>query len=316
MKGLGFLKWDLYARANDPTFNRYCHKFCGYGFEVFVETAILLRKNDGHSLVVDEAVEDLAITTGLDVEKVKSALLSAINDYKLFKTTNDGKFYSNRVFRDVQESVERNKQNSENAKLGWEKRKKQGVEKCEINATALQTQSNSNASVMADKRKEIRDKREEIRDNNNVVSNTNVLSTTSGEAKKSLPADGENHGVSEPVFEELPVLGGGVYKVTESQIAKWQDAYPAVDVKQQVKAAHSWLDANKPNQKKDVKRFLNNWLSRNQDRARPVDTEVRNTIKGTDIPMTFRPSSLNGEGYDKNETFDSLFEKQKGAKKA
>lgn len=315
MKGLGFLKWDLYARANDPTFNRYCHKFVGFGFEVFVEAAIILRKNDGKPQDVDSTIEDLAIITGIPQENVRTAILSAINDYKLFKQTEDGRFYSSRVYRDVQASLEKSKQNSENATIGWEKRRNQQQEISENNANALQSQSNSNATVcqIRDKRKEIRDKREEIRDtsNNNVVSNTDVLSTTSGEAKKSLPADGEKSGVPEPVFLEFPTLKGGTYAVTESQIAEWEQTFPAVDVKQEVRAAKTWLLANPKQMKSNIPRYLVNWLTRNQDRARPTGNSADNTIKGTDISMTFRPNSLNAENFESEQSFDALFEQRK-----
>ena len=309
MKGLGFLKWDLYARANDPTFNRYCHKFVGFGFEVFVEAAIILRKNDGKPQDVDSTIEDLAIITGIPQENVRTAILSAINDYKLFKQTEDGRFYSSRVYRDVQASLEKSKQNSENATSGWEKRRNQQQEISENNANALQTQSNPNATVC-----QIRGKRKEIRDksNNITLSNTNVLSNVCGEPKNQSATEA----VKSPVFLVFETLkGGGTYAVTEKQIAKWQETYPAIDVKQEVRAAQSWLDANPQNKKSNIPRYLNNWLARSQDRARPSGNSADNTIKGTDISMTFRPNSLNAENFESEQSFDALFEQRKrGAK--
>ncbi|MDB4437379.1 hypothetical protein N9163_00860 [bacterium] len=49
----------------------------------------------------------------------------------------------------------------------------------------------------------------------------------------------------------------------------WAKAYPAVDVFQELRAMESWLDANpkKRKTKAGIKRFVNSWLSRSQDRG-------------------------------------------------
>ncbi|MEM7828703.1 MAG: hypothetical protein QW561_05115 [Candidatus Aenigmatarchaeota archaeon] len=54
----------------------------------------------------------------------------------------------------------------------------------------------------------------------------------------------------------------------EPYIGKWQDAYPAVDVIQELKAMAAWV-ASQPRTrwKKDWRRFITNWLSREQDKA-------------------------------------------------
>ena len=43
-----------------------------------------------------------------------------------------------------------------------------------------------------------------------------------------------------------------------------------MDVRQEIATAASWLMSNPKNRKSDYPRFLNNWLSRAQDSARPV----------------------------------------------
>lgn len=58
-----------------------------------------------------------------------------------------------------------------------------------------------------------------------------------------------------------------IHGITPEQLALWKENYPALDVEQELKKASSWLDANRKNRKKDVKRFLVNWLNRQQDRA-------------------------------------------------
>lgn len=46
-----------------------------------------------------------------------------------------------------------------------------------------------------------------------------------------------------------------------------QDAFPAIDVKEQAKRAACWLIANPANRKSNYTRFLTNWMNRAQDKA-------------------------------------------------
>ena len=52
-------------------------------------------------------------------------------------------------------------------------------------------------------------------------------------------------------------------------IKNWQKLYPAVDVYQELNAMEGWCDANPKNRKTKagIKRFVNSWLSRAQDKG-------------------------------------------------
>lgn len=54
-------------------------------------------------------------------------------------------------------------------------------------------------------------------------------------------------------------------------IAKWKEAYPAVDIWAEIHKAESWLLSNPKNKKSNYPRFLTGWLSRTQDRAPRVN---------------------------------------------
>lgn len=62
--------------------------------------------------------------------------------------------------------------------------------------------------------------------------------------------------------------------ITEELKEKWSNAFPAVDIDQQILRAASWVEANPKNKKKDYERFLFNWLSRAQDRAPRLNAHV------------------------------------------
>ena len=59
------------------------------------------------------------------------------------------------------------------------------------------------------------------------------------------------------------------YDVPLSKIEQWEKAFPAVDVKQELHKMAAWLDANPTRRKtrKGVCRFINSWLSKEQDRG-------------------------------------------------
>lgn len=78
---------------------------------------------------------------------------------------------------------------------------------------------------------------------------------------------------SEPAIGFIPTnkynTEGEQYPVTQSQIDDWQEIYPAVNVLQEVKKAKAWLQANPAKAKtyRGMPKFLNGWMSRQQDKG-------------------------------------------------
>jgi hypothetical protein len=72
----------------------------------------------------------------------------------------------------------------------------------------------------------------------------------------------------------MPCVDGSEFPITKDQIAEWQQAYPAVDVLQQLREMRVWCTANPKNRKTPtgVLRFVITWLAREQDKA-PVRPE-------------------------------------------
>ena len=62
---------------------------------------------------------------------------------------------------------------------------------------------------------------------------------------------------------------GERWEPEDTDMIAWSKAYPAVDVFQELRAMESWLDANpkKRKTKVGIKKFVNGWLSRSQDRG-------------------------------------------------
>jgi len=62
---------------------------------------------------------------------------------------------------------------------------------------------------------------------------------------------------------------GKIHGINAPLLKYWKEQFPAIDVEQEIRNASVWLDSNRKRRKKDVKRFLTNWLLRKQESARP-----------------------------------------------
>lgn len=62
------------------------------------------------------------------------------------------------------------------------------------------------------------------------------------------------------------------YPITEADVAGWKDLYPAVDIMHELRKMKGWADANptKRKTKNGIKRFINSWLSKEQDKFHPT----------------------------------------------
>lgn len=60
------------------------------------------------------------------------------------------------------------------------------------------------------------------------------------------------------------------YWIYGDQVERWSQLFPAVDVMQELRKMKSWLDSNPSRQKtkKGILRFVNGWLSKEQDKGR------------------------------------------------
>ena len=71
------------------------------------------------------------------------------------------------------------------------------------------------------------------------------------------------------VVANLPQNDGLFFPITKEQSDRWQELYPAVNVKSELSKIIGWLEANPAKRKtaRGMLRFVNSWLSREQDKA-------------------------------------------------
>lgn len=120
-------------------------------------------------------------------------------------------------------------------------------------------------------------KKEERSKNNNTVI-TNVITPPNG--KKSGSADS-------PKSSQKPKINfnfetGEWENIPEEDIERWKKTYPACDIQQELLEMADWLLNNPQKRKKNYRRFISNWLSREQERGgtkRPVYQSYRDIEK-------------------------------------
>ena len=73
---------------------------------------------------------------------------------------------------------------------------------------------------------------------------------------------------SSPVVISIILNDKTEYPITEADVNGWKDLYPAVDVMQELRKMKGWADSNptKRKTKAGIKRFINAWLAKEQDR--------------------------------------------------
>ena len=71
------------------------------------------------------------------------------------------------------------------------------------------------------------------------------------------------------IMAQMPLSGGKMFDLRESQTSKWNALYPSVDLGAEVNKMIGWLDANptKRKTKAGIIKFMNTWLARVQDKG-------------------------------------------------
>ncbi len=90
--------------------------------------------------------------------------------------------------------------------------------------------------------------------------------------------------VSDDAVIRLPLNDGTEHGVKQADVEKWTGLYPAVDVMGELRKMVGWLDANPKNRKtkSGIGRFIAGWLSREQDRAKKVVGEQKESSFNTE----------------------------------
>ena len=103
---------------------------------------------------------------------------------------------------------------------------------------------------------------ENVGSNNNTINNNNTnnnINTICSELQEK-----KGTGI------KIPLVDGTYFDVPEDKIPLWQQAYPSVNIDQELKKIIAWCDANPTKRKtrRGVTKFINSWLDRSQNQGR------------------------------------------------
>ena len=79
----------------------------------------------------------------------------------------------------------------------------------------------------------------------------------------------EQQAAAEPPIITLVLNTGDEFPITQEDVNKWMELYPAVDIMQELRSMKGWCESN-PKKRKTaggIKRFINSWLAKEQNRG-------------------------------------------------
>ncbi len=79
---------------------------------------------------------------------------------------------------------------------------------------------------------------------------------------------------TEPIFITLTLNNKSEHSINEKDLISWKELYPAVNIEQELRNMKGWLTSNpkKRKTKQGIQRFINSWLSREQDKGYSATT--------------------------------------------
>lgn len=246
---------------------------CDYGMEgygIFWAIVEMLRVQEEYKLELNKlnfnALKMLCMTQ-TDIEEFVN---KCIKEYSLFET-DEKYFWSDSLCKRMEKKDDVKQKRKCAADKRWDK-KETDTNAMQNDTNAMQMQCKQNANAMQNDTKESKEK--ESKENKE----KDIINTSCSEPKGSK--------LEEEIIIELTLNDKSKYPVCNADIEKWGELYPAVDVIQELRKMEGWIEANPQRRKTKtgIKRFINSWLSKVQDKGgnlvgMPHSTTLSNTRK-------------------------------------
>ena len=114
----------------------------------------------------------------------------------------------------------------------------------------------------------------------------------------SEPEEAAPDGDDVPAVIELPLNDKTMHKVTEDDVRGWEQLYPAVDVRQQLRTMRGWLDSHPKKRKtaRGIAAFITGWLAKEQDRGPKAGSSPQNSVAARNAQYE-QHGEVSGMGY-------------------
>ena len=201
-----------------------------------------------------EYLAEMAPLSDADFGRLVRALLLYAKDGTPVALDGDCRFYCARVMNKDEYYAEKFAEEEEKAE------KRRAHAKKAINARYAEKSEGEESPVLP----------EYTREGNNITyqsSSSHDTSTHNTSSQiNSVGAEPEEASAAAPA---IPLVDGSEYCVKVKELEEWKKAFPAVDVVQELGEMRAWCLSNPTlrKTKKGVRRFINTWLSREQDKG-------------------------------------------------
>lgn len=200
----------------------------------------------------DEAIDWVWAASKEEIEAVDFVLR------RFFTLQDDGKYVQNRIREELEIFAEKCQKQAEKGRKGGRPKKTHGV-KLESQKKPVALFKNPDESQRVLKK---------------TLPSTHYPVPSTQEEKKPLALSPNSDAASKsPPVIALPTNRfnsiGEFFEVTEDMLPAWEEAYPAVNVRQELLKINAWLQDN-PAQRKTaggMRRFLGSWFGRTQNRG-------------------------------------------------
>lgn len=131
--------------------------------------------------------------------------------------------------------------------------------------------------------------------------------------KDSIPEPQEEAAGKEAGFLTIPLVDKTEFEVTLSYIEEMQVLFPAINVRQVIRNIKAWNINNPVNRKtrRGIKRHINGWLEKEQNKAKKENSKPRNNYGEIDKPDT---SSVR-EDQEYQKLYDELYPEEAEARR-
>lgn len=232
----------------------------------------------------------LSVVTNTNVDIVRSAL-KIFSELKMIEVLEDETIYMTEVEKMIGSAAD-----NDNAKRQHRFRERQktalledSVTKSNAPVTDSVTNNNESKSIEKEIDKEI-DKEKDI-EVSSLHSDTSC-GKPSKSAKPQAPKEPE-----EPAMITLILNDKSEYGVTQKMIDTYKECYPALDIMQELRSMKAWCLSNPTNRKtrNGIGRFINNWLSKSQNRGGGRTTNNSKTQQANDLIKQLQAEEENDE---------------------
>jgi len=193
-----------------------------------------------------------------DKEENINKYLKELEENDVFSRLEDGTIISRRMYRESRKKEEISRIRSEAGKKGMVAR--WGKEDNKEITEAITKDDNKKIS-------KITASTSTPTSTPNISETTNVVSVQNDEDRSEQPPSDHSSKKKEKPKINFNFETKEWENISQEDIKVWKEAYPACDIDFELKQMKAWLLANPKKRKKDYKRFINNWLSREQDRG-------------------------------------------------